>query len=262
MFDYAALERRVAALEAKSSASLRFGRVTGVEGGQARVEIPDGDNVVSHTMPTVQRRVLKDQEIKMPDIGEPVAVLCSGQSEGQEDAIVLGAVYSPTATDPGQAPHMEYSQFSDGTIISYDREAHKLFVSVQGEIEVYAKGDVKFTCDANVTAKVKGNVTAEVDGNLECTTKGHTRLKALGEAKVESAIGITLKAPFIKICGYLTVTDMDGKPGEGVLRGTYTLRDGSFHVPDEDVTAGVVSVRKHVHEHSGGSGLSGKPAGG
>lgn len=254
MFDYAALERRVAALEAKSSASLRFGRVTGVEGGQARVEIPDGDNVVSHTMPTIQRRVLKDQEIKMPDIGEPVAVLCSGQSEGQEDALVLGAVYSPTAKDPGQKPHMEYSQFSDGTIVSYDREAHKLFVSVQGKIEVYAKDDIDVTCDANVTAKVKGNVTAEVDG--------HARITAKGEVKAESAVGITLKAPFIKICGYLTVTDADGKPGKGVMRGTYTIRDGSLHVPDEDVTAGVVSVRKHLHENSGGSGLSGKPQGG
>ena len=88
MFDAAALERRVAALESRAAASLRFGRVTGIEGGQARVELPDGDGVVSCTLPTVQRRVLKDQEIKMPDVGEPVAVLCSGQSQGQEDGVL------------------------------------------------------------------------------------------------------------------------------------------------------------------------------
>ncbi len=36
------------------------------------------------------------------------------------------------------------------TRISYDREGHKLFVSVQGEVEVYALQDIKLTCDANV----------------------------------------------------------------------------------------------------------------
>jgi hypothetical protein len=65
MFDYASLERRVAALEARSPASLRFGKVTGVEGGFARVQMEDGNNVVSMPLPTLQRRVLKDQEIKI-----------------------------------------------------------------------------------------------------------------------------------------------------------------------------------------------------
>lgn len=74
-FDFAALERRVTALEGAYPASLRFGVVVGVEGGFARVQLADGQDLVSAPLPTVQRRVLKDQEIKMPDVGEPVAVL-------------------------------------------------------------------------------------------------------------------------------------------------------------------------------------------
>jgi hypothetical protein len=102
MFDFASLERRVAALEARAPASLRCGKVTGVEGGAARVQLDDGQGVVTMPLPTLQRRVLKDQEIKMPDIGEPVAALFSGQAQGQETGVVLGAVYSPAVPDPGE----------------------------------------------------------------------------------------------------------------------------------------------------------------
>ena len=231
MFDYASLERRIAALEARHAASLRFGRVTGVEGGSARVALPDGQGVVSMPLPTLQRRVLNDQEIKMPDLGEPVAVLFSGQAGGQETGVVLGALYSPAAPDPGQPPHMEFSRFSDGTVISYDREAHKLYADVRGDIEAKATGAVS--------------------------------VAAQGEISAQSALRIKLKAPFIELAGLLTVTDEDGNAGRGVLRGTYTVREGSLHVPDDDVTAGAVSVRGHVHDGvESGPSTTDKPVGG
>lgn len=88
-FDFASLERRVSALEARQPASLRFGRVTEIDGGKCRVQLRDGQDVVTRKISTVQRRVLKDQDICMPDIGEPVACLVSGQ--GEEEGVVLGA---------------------------------------------------------------------------------------------------------------------------------------------------------------------------
>lgn len=99
-FDIAHLERRIAALEANRGASLRFGKVTGVEGGYARVQLADGHGMVSMPLATLHRRVLRDQDITMPDQGEPVAVLFSGQ--GLEAGVVLGAVYSPAVPDPAQ----------------------------------------------------------------------------------------------------------------------------------------------------------------
>lgn len=124
----AALERRIASLEANPAASLRFGSVTGVEGGFARVQLPDGQSMVSALLPTVQSRVLKDQNIKMPDIGEPVACLFSGQ--GLEAGIVVGACYSPATPDPSQPPHMDYTKYEDGAEICYDREAHSYTIDV------------------------------------------------------------------------------------------------------------------------------------
>lgn len=213
-FDFAALERRVSALEGAYPASLRFGVVVGVEGGFARVQLADGQNLVSAPLPTLQRRVLKDQEIKMPDVGEPVAVLFSGQ--GREMGVILGACYSPAAPDPGQPQAFEYSRFSDGTELFYDREAHKLTARIVGDAEIEATGQASVRADGKILAQSREN--------------------------------ITLRAPTITLAGLLTVTDEWGGVGSGELLGTYIVRQGSLHVPDQDVTAGAVSLRGHIHD--------------
>lgn len=227
-FDFAALERRIAALESAQTASLRFGRVTGVSGGKVRVEFADGQSMNSYDLSTVQSRVLKDQDIKMPDIGEPVVCLFSGQ--GCEQGVCLGAYYNGQEGDPDQGAHMAYHKYEDGTEIWYDRVKHMLVAKV--------KGDAAIDCEKTITARARQEVLAESE----------TRIK--------------LKAPEIELAGFLTMTDVDGKPGRGILHGDFTVRDGSIAVPDRDVTAGSVSLRGHQHENSGGSGVGGKPVGG
>ncbi len=229
MFDYAALERRVTALEANRGASLRFGTVVGVEGGSARVRLEDGKKMVSAPLPTLQRRVLQDQEIKLPDDGEPVAVLFSGQ--GLEAGVVLGACYSPTAPDPQQARQMDYCRFTDGTVVFYDREAHKLFAHVEGDVAIETRG--------TITAKAQKDILAE------------------------SATNITLRAPTITLAGLLRVTDKEGNAGSGDLLGSYRILNGGLDVPDADVTAGDVSVRQHIHDGvESGPSTTDKPVGG
>ena len=223
-FDFAALERRVAALEARQAASLRFGRVTGVDGGKCRVQLRDGQGVVSQPMSTVQRRVLRDQDICMPDIGEPVACLVSGQ--GCEEGVVLGAYYNSREQAPGQPASHDYRRYEDGTEIFYDRAQHKLIARVRGDIEV--------------------------------ETDGHALIRAKKEVRAESETEIVLT-----LAGLLNVTDRDGNPGRGELLGDYRIRRGGLSVPDADVTAGTVSVRGHVHKGvDAGPDTSGTPVGG
>lgn len=228
-FDFAALERRVRALEANRGASLRFGKVVGVSGGAAKVQLADGQGIVSAPLPTLQRRVLKDQEIKLPDDGEPVACLFAGQ--GLEAGVVLGAVYSPATPDPGQEPQLEFSRFSDGTVIFYDRAAHKLYADVKGDADLQTTG--------TVTVKAQKAILAESETN------------------------ITLRAPTITLAGLLRCTDKDGKPGSGTLLGHYRIEQGGLDVPDDDVTAGNVSVRQHIHKGvQSGNGNTQEPVGG
>ncbi len=228
-FDFAGLERRVRALEANRGASLRFGKVVGVSGGAAKVQLADGQGIVSAPLPTLQRRVLKDQEIKLPDDGEPVACLFAGQ--GLEAGVVLGAVYSQANPDPEQERQVEFSRFSDGTVIFYDREAHKLYADVKGDVDL--------------------------------KTTGTATVKAEKEILAESLINITLRAPTITLAGLLRCTDKDGKPGSGTLLGHYRIEQGGLDVPDDDVTVGDVSVRQHIHKGvQSGSDNTQEPVGG
>ncbi len=228
-FDYAALERRIAALEANRGASLRFGKVVGVSGGAARVQLEDGQGMVTAPLPTLQRRVLKDQEIKLPDDGEPVACLFAGQ--GMEAGVMLGAVYSQATPDPEQERQMEFSRFSDGTVIFYDREAHKFYADIKGDVDL--------------------------------KTTGTATVKAEKEILAESLVNITLRAPTITLAGLLRCTDKDGKPGSGTLLGDYRIEQGSLDVPDGDVIAGLISLLQHLHKGvQPGSSTTQEPVGG
>lgn len=230
MFDFAALERRVAALEANRGASLRFGTVTGVDAGNgsARVQLEDGDGMVSAPLRVLQRRSLKDKAQCLPDIGEPVACLFAGQ--GMEAGVVLGAHYSTQTPAPDQTATHDYIVYEDGTEVWYDRKAHKLIAKVKGDAEVETEGQI--------TARAKKEILAE------------------------SEVNIMLKAPTITLAGLLRVTDKDGKPGSGELLGDYRILRGGLDVPDNDVTAGGVSVRGHTHKGvESGPDTSGTPVG-
>lgn len=182
-FDIAALEHRVAALEASQTASLRFGRVTGVEGGKSRVQFKDGQGMNSFLLSSVQKRVLKDQDIKMPDIGEPVACLFAGN--GCEQGVVLGAYYNGNEQDPQKPQSIDYHKYEDGTELWYDREEHKLVAKVQGDCEIECEKTIKASCKE--------------------------------EAEIKSEKKITLEAPQIVLKGSLTMESYSGAGGEGIL---------------------------------------------
>lgn len=269
-FDYASLERRIAALEANCPPSLRFGRVTSVDGGKVRVQLGDGQNVVSHEISTLQNRVLKDQDIKMPDLGEPVACLFSGQ--GAEEGVILGAYYNGgNEQHPGKPAEYDYHKYADGTEMWYDRSSHKLIANVKGDVEITseghinikAKSDIDAETEANAIVKVKGNMSANVEGRVDITSQGQINVSSSQNVVIKSSVNVTLKAPTISLAGILTITDMEGGVGHGTLYGTYTVKSGSFHVPDNDVTAGQVSVRGHTHMGVwSGPDISGTPVGG
>ena len=244
-FDYATLERRIAALEASQSASLRFGRVTSIEGGKTRVELADGQKTVSYDLSTVQSRVLRDQEIKMPDIGEPVACLFSGQ--GNEQGVVLGAYYNGEENDPGQPQRIDYRRYEDGTELWYDRETHKLVAKVKGDCEIEA--------EKKIVAKAKEDI------EIETEQKASVRAKSM--ISLQSDECIKINAPVILLEGMLNSTDADGSPGKGVLSGNFVVRNGDVTIPESDATAGAVSLRQHLHEGvESGSSVTQKPVGG
>lgn len=141
-FDYAQQERRIASLESNRGASLRFGTVTGVDTatGTARVQLPDGDGMVTMPLRVLERRTLKDKAQALPDIGEPVACLFSGQ--GLEQGVILGAHYTAKTPSPNQEAQVDYVRYEDGTELWYDRKGHKLTAKVMGDADIETEGGI------------------------------------------------------------------------------------------------------------------------
>lgn len=140
---FARADRRLAALENARPAALRFGEVVGVDeaDGSVRVRVKDAGGVTTKPLRTLQPRSLRDQHQELPDIGEQVACLVSGQ--GAEEGVILGAICNKQVAAPGRPPQNWYRRFADGTEIEYDRAAHKLRLAVQGDIEISATGEIK-----------------------------------------------------------------------------------------------------------------------
>jgi phage baseplate assembly protein V len=121
---------------------IRVGVVTGInpEKGTVRVHLVGVDEEVSYELPVIYPKTHKDKAYFMPDIGEQVVCIFSGQ--GLEQGFVLGAIYSEADTTPVSNKDKFFIRFEDGTEIEYDRQAHKLRISVRGDVLIEADGNM------------------------------------------------------------------------------------------------------------------------
>jgi phage baseplate assembly protein V len=217
---------------------LKYGIISDIDEskGLARVHFDD-DDIVSDWLPIVVPKAMEDSFSFFPDINEHVACL---MDDNAENGVILGSLYS-AATQPNGASKDKWRvRFNDGTVIEYDRAAHKLTADVQGEVEVKATTTVKvqattIEAKASSTAKVQaptitaqGNVT--VTGTL--TVQG-----AVTAASTITAAG-TVTTPLVA-AGGLT------GPGGAALPGGLNIQ-GNIEA-DGDVKAGTISLTNHVH---------------
>lgn len=215
MFDFASLERRLAALEANRGACLRFARVSTVQPdrGTARVMLEDGDGMVSYPLQVLFPRTGRDTVQDMPDVGDRVAVLFAGQ--GFEAGVVLGGCYSGENPAPGRDSDHFYRRFEDGTELTYDRRAHKL------------------------TATVRGDAEMEVTGRVTLAAEGAVSVRAQGALALESAAGISLTAPGIQLAGAVSSSAQGGGSGTFAITGRLDATG--------DMTAEGISLAQHTH---------------
>lgn len=199
----------------------RVGFVTARQPERHRVRVEFRDTVtaplVSGWLPVLAPRASADMAFDLPDVGDQV--LCLFLGNGLEDGFVLGSMYG-AQKPPVSSGDKFHRTFSDGTVIEYDRKAHKLTASVVGEVIVQA-----------------------------------ARAISLHAGEI-----INLRAPTLLLNGNLSQSGYDGGPGFSDVRGAVTVRDGSITVPHGDVIAAAVSLVDHTHVGvQPGSGTSGPP---
>jgi phage baseplate assembly protein V len=127
---------------------IRYGVVAEADYEQAliRLSLQDGE-ITTDWIPWITLRAGADRFWWAPEVGEVMLVLAP--SGDLATAVALPAAFS-NSNQNGDRATVQRSTFSDGTVVEYDREAHKLFMDVKGDVRIKATGKVDIEADGNV----------------------------------------------------------------------------------------------------------------
>lgn len=123
----------------------------------------DDDDIVSDWLPVTVKNALKNKDSFPLDVKEHVACL---MDEHCENGVCLGAIYSKDVKPAGGNKDKWRKVFDDGTVLEYDRSAHKLTVDAKGAVDVKATGNIKAETSAQATVKAP---TITLDGTVTVT---------------------------------------------------------------------------------------------
>lgn len=213
---------------------IKIGEVSSVDPEKctARVVFDDEDSLVSYDLQILQRNTYENQDYQMVHPGEDVVCLFLGS--GQEDGFIIGSLYAGEIKPPEASLDRRTVVFSDDTRVCYDRQEHKLTVTIEGTEIVFNRQD--------------GSITVPNAVTINCTT-----------ATVNASSSVTLDTPKTDITGVLNVTGLiTGKGGLAVSGGggaavtvTGNMKLQGQIEASSDVTAGGISLMKHKHQEQG-----------
>ena len=221
---------------------IKIGEVSSVDPEKctARVVFDDEDSLVSYDLQILQRNTYENHDYQMVHPGEDVVCLFLGP--GQEDGFIIGSLYAGEIKPPEASLDRRTVVFSDDTRVCYDRQEHKLTVTIEGTEIVFNRRD--------------GSITVPNAVTINCTT-----------ATVNASSSVTLDTPKTDITGVLNVTGLiTGKGGLAVRGGSGAAVSvtGDMNLQGQvdasgDVKAGGISLMNHVHTEQGDGADVSKP---
>ena len=221
---------------------IKIGEVSSVDPEKctARVVFDDEDSLVSYDLQILQRNTYENHDYQMVHPGEDVVCLFLGG--GQEDGFIIGSLYAGEIKPPEASLDRRTVVFSDDTRVCYDRQEHKLTVTIEGTEIVFNRQD--------------GSITVPNAVTINCTT-----------ATVNASSSVTLDTPKTDITGVLNVTGLiTGKGGLAVSGGggAAVTVSGNMSLEGQidassDVKAGGISLMNHVHTEQGDGADVSKP---
>lgn len=146
-FELLELDRRLANL-------IRIGEVCALDAAAALVQVDLGEQVTDW-LPWVTGRAGGNRTWHAPEVGEQVLVLSPSGELNQ--GVVLPALYQDAHPANAATPDIERTTYADGSVVEYDRAAHRLTVNA-------GTGSVVVNC---ATATVNGDV--QINGTLTAT---------------------------------------------------------------------------------------------
>lgn len=209
---------------------LRFGNISEIDPstGYARVKFLD-DEIVSDWLQVLVKTALNDKQTFTFDVNEQVACLMDKYSD---EGVILGALYNDV-NKPNGSSGIYKMQFSDNSFVSYDKNSHKLTVSIQGDVDVISTGVV--SVDATVV-----NIDAE-SANISATSV------AIDAANI-AMTGVVNVTGSMTVSGAVSAASISAPtisgPGVSMVGGNLEA-DGELK--GATVKAGTIDLGTHVH---------------
>lgn len=165
-------------------AGTMLGVVAELDEAKARVKV-DVAGMRTDWIPWTERAGPGVRTWSAPEVGSQVVVACPSGDPAQ--GVVLGGVYRAAHPAPANAKTSHRVEFEDGTIVEYDRAAHKLTIDVgEGSVVVNCKtatitASESVTVDAP-TAHFTGdvNVDKKITAGQDITTPAEVKAGTIG----------------------------------------------------------------------------------
>lgn len=162
-----------------------IGVIAELDEAQARVRV-EADGLLTEWLPWVERRAGPGLRTwSAPEVGEQVLVVCIGGDPAQ--GVVVGSIYQDDHDAPASAKAVARAEFADGTVVEYDRAAHRLTVDVgEGFVVVNCKtatvaATESVTLDTPKTyATGDLQVTGKIDAGGNITTPAEVYAGSIG----------------------------------------------------------------------------------
>lgn len=104
-----------------------------------RVQLQDGE-ITSDWVPWFTPRAGKDRVWDPPEVGEVVMLLAP--SGDLANGVAIPGLFS-NGNANGDRAGLQRRTFDDGTVVEYDRQSHKLFWDVKGDVRIKASGKIE-----------------------------------------------------------------------------------------------------------------------
>jgi len=189
----------------KHSDLFRVGKVSSIdyEKCTAQVVFEDRHDLVSGDLHIIVPLTLKDHAYYMPDLEE--RVLCIFDPSAPTKGYIVGSFYADTRLPPIQNKDKRYIKFEDETLIEYDRDIHKLTITIpeanpeETSIDVTTEIDIDILCNRDINVYSERDVSIFAARHIEVYAQGDMKIHCEGAMTIDSDTSININAPIVHI---------------------------------------------------------------
>ena len=204
-------------------------KIDPIQGPVVRVTYTDCAGKVSAWLPYAQRNTVGTSNYSLPRLRERVIV--QKLSNGRENAVVMGSIYSAAVSNPPQAnPDDHTTTFDDGSTISIDPNQGTAEISMTQDIQVLAGANILTANNGTLTMESTGAIQIDGSSTLTVNIEALTAVTVHAAINVTASDTITVKAPLINLNG----VRIDSS-GNVTIPGTLTVK-GATNVVDINIS--------------------------